>query len=561
MYRLLLVLLVTACIPNWHKFFSSNEKSPTYQELKLDYQLAFEKQLLFHNNAFTKLLQDIDKAFAGKTIPEQHRDEVRRWRHKIQAYQWLVHRSSVLNNNQTFKEELAALVVDRIRQQSVDVINPSDTLMSTDEFIKAQTVELQYRATNGKWGDHVLKKHDKNIFFRALINELIEMTEFSLRKYHYLYPFEKTDPRDFCGKNKECRKLSLVDIGDKFDPVWAIPFKDTLALTKKINSTISLFNYIITSLQKIDATKKSNIISMFRETDLENRQVQRLYSLYDIMLFNSARSGMLPVFFSKPFRKHSGETFINRVGFLKVKHQLLAETNAYVVKQSIIDLKKIVVNRWIELKKISASNKRYSDKEIYRWLANNEVAVGRVVMRDLRHAGVVADLLEKYQDKSRDPMTLRVIRGALTTVEITVPVLLFATWVTPLPAIVAAKAVIVTTAANFGWVGVNTTTSIIARNSYLQLEQALLTDSSQRFSDKLEMLREFKSSRRKAILSGAIGLPLSIPSMKYVLRDMQNNFKIFAVDMISSIAADVGGLSQIVNETEDLSDNDIILGR
>ena len=308
-------------------------------------------------------------------------------------------------------------------------------------------------------------------------------------------------------------------------------------------------------------TKKNPLLPMFKETDFENQQVKRLYSYYDIILLNTARSGLLPVFLSKPFRKHGGEIFLNKVGFLKVRHHLLTKITANTVKQSIVDLKERVIKRWLELKEIANSDKLYSTKKIYQWLSSNEVAVARVVMQDLKHVGIVADLLAEYQDKSRDPMTLRIIRGTLTSVEFGSMIVALAAMTTPIPAIIGAKAIIIATAANFGWVGINTTTSIIARNRYLQLEKALLTGSSQRVSDNLELLREFKLARRKAIISGAIGLPLSIPAMKYVFRDMNSGFKIFAIDLIASLAADAGGLSQMVNETEDLSDNDLLIGR
>lgn len=564
MYRLLLLtLLIGACIPSWRKFFSrdNDQPAPSYKELTVDYQLAFEKQLFFDNDALTKLLQDIDKAFAGKTIPEQHQDEVRRWQHKIQAYQWLTHRAMALKENQTFKEEITTLIIDRIRQQSADIIEPSESLLSADEFAKAQDVELTHQKDKGSWSDLTLAKHDKDTFFRSLIAELIEMAEFSLRKYHYLYPFEKTDPRDFCGKNKECRNLSLVDSNDKFDPLWLIPFKNAPALAKQTNDAINLFNYIVTSLQKLDATKKNFLLPMFKETDLENQRVKRLYSYYDIILLNAARSGLLPVFLSKPFRKHGGELFLNRVGFLKVKHHLLTHITAQIAQQSIVDLKRRVVERWLELKKIANSDKLYSAKKIYTWLANNEVATARVIMQDLKHVGIVADLMMKYQDKSRDPMALRIIRGTLTSVELGCMLFIFGSMTPVIPAVIGAKAIIIATAANFGWVGINSATSIIARNRYLQLEKALLTDSSRRLSDNFELLRDFKLTRRKAIISGAIGLPLSIPAMQYVFRDMQSGFKIFSIDLIASLASDAGGLSQMVNETEDVSDVSILTGR
>lgn len=560
---LLLSLFISACIPNWQKFFSrdDDQKAPSYKELTVDYQLAFEKQLFFDSGALTKLLEDIDKAFASNTIPEQHRDEVRRWQHKIQAYQWLTHRSMALKENLTFKEKITTLIIDRIRQQSADIIEPSDSLLPADEFAKALAIELNHRAVNKQWSNVALTTHDKDTFFRALIAELIEMAEFSLRKYQYLYPFEKTDPRDFCGNNKECRNLSLVNSDDKFDPLWLIPFNSAPALAKQTNDAIKLFNYIVTQLQKLDATKKNWLLPMFKETDLENQRVKRLYSYYDIILLNAARSGLLPVFLSKSFRKRSGELFLNRVGFLNVKYNLLTQVTTQTVQQAVVDLKKRVIERWLELKKIAASDKLYSSKKIYAWLSNNEVATARVVMQDLKHVGIVADLLTEYQDKSRDPMALRIIRGTFTSVELGCMLVIFASMVTPIPAVVGAKAIIIATAANFGWVGVNTTTSIIARNRYLQMEQALLTDSSRRFSDNLELLRDFKLARRKAIISGAIGLPLSIPAMQYVFRDMQSGFKIFAIDLIASLASDAGGFSQMVNETEDVSDVGLLTGR
>ena len=63
------------------------------------------------------------------------------------------------------------------------------------------------------------------------------------------------------------------------------------------------------------------------------------------------------------------------------------------------------------------------------------------------------------------------------------------------------KAIIISAAANFGWIALNVSDSVITHNRQLMMERALLSGTSQQISDNLKMLQEFEAARKNAILS------------------------------------------------------------
>ena len=346
----------------------------------------------------------------------------------------------------------------------------------------------------------------------------------------------------------------MQDSGDDFQEQ---PFTNVAQVTAEVNKTIADLNIVITMLSRLKATK--DVFFIFKETDFDNIAVMRLYHAYEMTLFNAARRGFLPVLLAPTCRARAGNIylhhkggldFLQRLGLKKniahaageIKNPLLTEVSQAVVEQSLAEMQRTTIARWVELRQLKNKNKTFSDKELYQWSVVNEISTAQVVLQEPAHSITVTHLLNHYQDKNRDPLVLRIIRGVTEAVEISLfPIMLggaslLTSIYPPLAGVgLVGKAIIAATAANFVWVGMAGVNTALTHQRWLQLEHALLTGSSERYEDNLKLLREFHTTRRNAIVAGTIGLPMSVPSIKYALNHMYEGQKTLLIDMVAGI--------------------------
>ena len=396
----------------------------------------------------------------------------------------------------------------------------------------------------------------KDNFKRALLNKSLELTEKGVRKYYRLFPFAQQGYAVVCKEaaSSDCQHLQMHSSSDDFKEQ---PFASVDLVTAEVNKTIAELNNIITKLSRLKATVE--VLFIFKETNFDNLAVMRLYHDYEMALFNAARRGFLPVMLAPAFRARAGNIylqykggldFLQRLGLKKdiayepgdIKNPLLTEVSHAVVEQSIKEVQHTTIARWVKLRGLTSADKKFSDKELYKWSITNEVATAQVILQEPHHSVVVNHLLYRYQYENRDPKLLRIIRVVTEIAEIGSVVAIFG-GVAILKAIfppiagfgLVGKAIIVATAANFVWAGMAGANTALTHRRWIQIEQALLTGSSERYEDSLKMLREFHKTRRNAIVAGTIGLPLSVPSIKYALNHMYEGSKTMLVDMVAGI--------------------------
>ena len=549
------LILITSCVLN-SKFLPSSsdeEKADKYRELMVGYYTDFfEKSTRINFSELHSLEKKTREALQNNGIGEKHIDVVKRWHHKLKSYLSFVHidRENLTDDNGVIKESLSVLILNRLRNQPSRQIDLDE---SNEDFFQKVIAE-KINTTN-------VSDFEKQFFFKKLIAKNISMTEKSTRKYRRLFPFTKTSFLSLCLKKNHpgCSQLVAEEAKDKFQEE---PFADAKEVTELVNKFINNLNKIITLLSKFHVTKKTFFI--FNETDFEDKNVILLYTQYEMILAQAAQRGVLPVFFAESFRKKSGNIYLNNWGGLKeVKHLPLTAVTQKTIEESILEMKQEILKRWIELKKLATEEKEVSEKTIYKWVINSEISVAQLILQNPKHAIVTVFLLNKFQHEARDPKLLRVIRRIIETTEIAAVVVIFGGMAlgSIFPAFSAfsvatgltGKAIIVATAANFGWVGTSSVRAAITQNRYLMLERSLLTGTSQRISDNMELLREFRNTRKNAIISGTIGLGFSIPAMKYVMKHMYDGKRIFVIDIIGGIFANMDEYGR-----EDKSDADLM---
>ena len=575
-----------SCVPLQVLFTGSavSNKAPDYKELSIDYLLAFEKRMYTDYEELEQLVERTQLTLDQGMLTAEQQTNVRRWQHKLRSllsFAQLARAKDPVDeatadtagepaeaNSQPSAEErkkaqgLSSLILNRLRTIDATHIDPEQSNREFYQQLKAD------RHDNEK-----VSQRAKDNFSRALIDKSLELTEKSVRKYYRLFPFAQQSYATVCKEvaAADCQHLQLQSSSDNFEEQ---SFTRVEQVTAEVNKVIADLNTIITMLARLKATK--DVFFIFKETDFDNVAVMRLYHAYELILFNASRRGIFPVLLAPTFRSRAGNIYLQhkggfdfwqRLGLKKdvahapgeIKNPLLTEVSHAVVEQSIAEIQRTIIERWVKWRELKRDNKTFSDKKLYQQSIINEVATAQIVAQEPVHSVVVTHLLNRFQHKDRDPRVLRIIRRITETVELSMfPLMLggatFLAWIFPPLAGVGlmGKAIVAATAANFVWVGVAGANTAIAHQRWVQLEHALLTGSSERFEDGLKLLREFNRTRRNAILAGSIGLPLSVPSIRYALNHMYDGKKTFVVDAMAGVFASRDEFGR-----EDKSDSDL----
>ena len=533
-------VFITSCVLNLRSPSSSDEEEKTYKyrELMVEYYLAFEKSTRVNFAVLHDLEKKTREVLQSNNIEEKHIEKVKKWHHKLKSYLSFIHigGENLTGDSGIIQESLLALILNRLRNQSstqIDLAKPNEKF-----FQKIMTKKID--TSN-------VSDFEKQLFFQTLIAKNIAITEKSTRKYRRLFPFAKTSFLSLCLKRNhpDCSQLEEKDTQDNFQEK---PFTNAKEVTELVNRYINKLNKIITLLTKFHVSKKTFFI--FNETDFEDKNVIFLYKQYEIILTQAAQKGILPVFFAEAFRKKSGNIYLNNWGGLgEVKHFPLTAVTQKTIEESISEMKQQILNRWLELQKIAAKEKKVSEKTIYKWIINGDISVAQLILQNPEYAVVTVFLLNKFQHDARDPKLLIVIRRMIEVAELGAIAVIFGgmflAGVWPAFSVFSAttgltgKAIIIATAANFGWVGTGSARAAITQNRYLMLERSLITGTSQRINDGMELLREFRTTRKNAIVAGTIGLGFSIPAMKYVVKHMYDGKRIFTIDIVGGIFANM----------------------
>ena len=568
-----------SCVPLQFLFLSSNDSEQVldYDKLKKHYYLAFESRLSRDYAELDELVSRTQVALTEGKLTAEQRVEVRRWQHKLRSFIAFAKLAMHKDNQQaapapdTMSEPtdplavtepaeekreavrgLATLILNRLRTADADLINPEEP---NDNF---------YRQTQAGGHDTTeVSKHAKDSFARALVSKTLQLTEQSMRQQYRLFPFAQQGYITACQDiaAADCQQLQMQQqdtsvASNHTNKVLAQPFTSVAQVTEEVNKTINKINNIITQLSNLKATK--DVFFIFKETDFDSVAVMRLYHSYEMALFKAARRGFLPIMLTSAFRSKSGNIylqykggldFLQRLGLKKdkfnepgdIRNPLLVEASHAVVAQAISEIQRATIERLVELRQ--RPNKKFSDKELYQWSIINEVATAQVILQEPAHGVVVNHLLDRFQYKNRDPLSVQIIRGVTEAIEISMFPLLLLGGATALAAAfpvlatvgLTSKLIIAVTAANFVWVGMAGVNTAMTHQRWMQLEHALLTGSSERYEDALKLLREFHKTRSNAIISGTIGLPMSVPSIKYALNHMYSGSKTLLIDMVAGV--------------------------
>ena len=524
----IILCFLAACAPNFAALHSAEDTPDLWErELHVEYQLAFEKRLYVNLEEMHDLeaktrvaLQDTSIAIRNLTVAQQHH-------HKLKSYLSYLYIANVLEDSGMIRKNLTALVLDKLRQTPAALI---DVTPSNEDFYQ--------QAVSGEFSTKDIDSTMQQEFFQALLATIVMMTEDTLRLQYHLFPFMADDFSAICRRyrSEDCAWLASNTQRLKL-PNHS--FSEIAQVTTHVNDTVDELNIAINTLNRLQATKQKFI---FKETDFENKKVVQLYQYYELVLTNALQSGVLPVMFADAFRQRSGNVWLKQNGVSAVNNKLLTVVTAMTVATSLRETQQNLLDGLVQLRKMQKDKALLHDKKIYQWVVNNEVAVARVIARNPSQALVVAHVLHKYQDKARNPLLL-MMDTAITKVELSCLLLIvpaLAGGAIPSLAVYNLPRAIafVGTLMNFPWIGMTQTKHVIARNRYLMLEQALLRGSSQRITYSLKLLHEMQRLRKYAIISGGLGLAMSVPAMNYIINHTDVGFRNNLVDIVSSVFAD-----------------------
>lgn len=537
---------LVACVPNFASPHSTQDTPDLWErELQLSYQIAFEKRLYVNLEEMHILEATTRAALQDTSIASRNFDAAQQQHHKLKSYLSYLYVANALEDSGLIRKNLTALMLDKLRQTPAALI---DTTQSNEAFFQ-QAVAGEFNTTD-------IDNTAKQEFFQALLATIVAMTEDTLRLQSYLFPFMVDDFREICRRYREenCVKFFPDTQAPSFVQT---PFSDIKTVTARVNDAIDELNLVINTLNRLQVTKQNFI---FSRTDFENKDVIKLYQYYELTLMGALKNGVLSIMFADIFRKHSGNVWLKQNGVGEVNNKLLTAVTPMTVTIALRETQQNLLDGLQQLRKMQASKSLPRDKKIYQWVVNNEVATARVIAQNPAQALVVANLLHQYQDKARNPM-LVLLDTAITRVELScllmiVPALASST----IPALAAFNlprtVAFVGTLMNFPWIGMTQTKHIIARNRYLMLERALLRGSSQRITYSLKLLHEMQRLRKYAIISGGLGLAMSVPAMSYIINNTDVGFRNNLVDIVSSVFADYENFTLFMYENRiDMSES------
>lgn len=496
---IVILLFVIACIPDFGSRQHADEDDLlSYEELHVFYYLAFEKHLYINPDELSKLEKETRAALAEGIIPPEKITQVRKWHHKLKSYLSYLNIAQPTDINGVIKTEISALFLDQLRRESsvnIDLNYPNE-----DFFQSVQRGEIDLKVNTSM----------KQKFFRTLIADILAATEKSIIRYHHMFPF--VEMGTVC-QEINC-KQSLVSPPQVFTNIRTV--------TDLVNATITRLNKAITDLHGIDSTDS-----------VSKRQK------YEFILYESAQQGILPIFFTEFFKKKSGKIYLRSQGtFREIKNNLLTAVTPHTVAQAMLEIKNEFVSYRTELKKLNTKQRLSpTDKTLYNWIISNEITVSRLILQHPEYAIIVSFFLHKYEP---DKKAMKFIVGALTAAGISTLAIFAANLLVPsLPfGSILGKAIIISTGANFGWLGISALKNFNDHNRCLMMERAILTGTSHRVSDSLEFLRKFEASRKSLILSGTIGLSLSSTAFNQILKSINNGTRPFLQDYINDLHAD-----------------------
>ena len=544
----IILVFLTACAPNFATPSSTQDTPDLWEsELQTEYQVIFEKKLYVNLEEMHALEAKTNNALQDNSIATRNFAVARQYHHKLKSFLSYLYVANALEDSGLIRKNLTALVLDKLRQTPAALI---DTTQANDAFYQ--------QAVAGKLNTEGIDSTAKQEFFQALLATIVMMTEDTLRLQSHLFPFMADDFREVCSRyhEEDCARF-LPDAQAKNFP--QLPFNDIDTVTTRVNDVVDELNLVINTLNKLQPIKSRFI---FKEIDFENTDVVKLYQYYELVLMDALRNGVLPIMFADIFRQRSGNVWLKQNGVSAVNNKPLTAVTPMTVTIALRETQQNLLAGLVQLRKMQVSKARLTDKKIYQWVVNNEVATARVIAQNPAQALVVANVLHQYQDKARNPM-LVLLDTAITRVELScllmiVPAL--ASGAIPglavynLPRTIA----FVGTLMNFPWIGMTQTKHIIARNRYLMLEQALLRGSSQRVTYSLKLLHEMQRLRKYAIISGGLGLAMSVPAMGYIINHTDVGFRNNLVDIVSSVFADYENFTLFMYENRiDMSESEL----
>ena len=520
---LTLMMLLTACILPVR---TAPQRDPAvmidaFFELQVLYYLAFEKHAYIQLDELYNLDNKTTQALRANNIPPEHVPQVKRWHHKLRSYIVFLLTMQPTDDYGVIKTEMSSLLMHQLRTQSPAQI---DLSLSNQDFYR--------RMRDGEVATTDSSKEGVQIFFGDFLRTVLAMNEQAIHKYHNMFAFENSEPVALCRRANydDCQELEALHSSGTNTKTLT---RDTV--TKMVNQTIMELNKVIAELQRLEVESIDSHV--FQETDFYSTQVSAKYQEYELILIDAAKRGILPIFFTAVFRKMSGNIHPSGYGeWHHANNKLLTEISSYTVTQAVTELKKELIAYWAEIRK--AQRHRYSidEKTIYLWIHSSEIAVARLLLQKPKYAPVVNFLFHHYEHEVQDKRLQKIIKTALTTVGIGT-LALFAASFTPILSINAAlsKAIIISAAANFGWIALNVSDSVITHNRQLMMERALLSGTSQQISDNLKMLQEFEAARKNAILSSTIGLSMSAGAYNQILKSLSNSSRPFLSTYIRNL--------------------------
>ena len=319
-------------------------------------------------------------------------------------------------------------------------------------------------------------------------------------------------------------------------------FKPRVSMNKR-GETFSVPQYYSPHTEK--KTFILPFLKVLNATKINDPPVIKAVDTYNCHILEATKRGLSPLIFAKTVQNEAGSVHLSHMGrffgFGSIEYQQLQLPSQQVLGKAFDEMKHELVANWVELQAARLQTQTIAERKIYETMLSNEIAVAQLLLQDPTYSVVVDDLLRKFQNEPITPKWLRTFKKFALAADLAfIPISIFAGFLTAgigtIPILLMANAV------NFLWIGGAAAEHIIARNRYRLVERSLLTGNSEQVERGMKILRMFHEKRRDLIVSGAIGLPLTLGNLSIIARGLDSATTI-PIDVVAAFTADVETLS------------------
>ena len=343
MRYLLWLALLASCKP-FPKSLPQTIGSDSYTKLMRQYDFDFHISIHLFLEDVIEFEQQVSTALRTEKFSKPQKTALQQRQHHARSLIAAAKELHCLKYDEGYKrtvvdeEKICAIFLHRLRAMQPDSIDPN---FSNSDFYQRVLAEQSIPTSEAK----------RQVFFRRLVTQVIASVEENMVTMQQVFPFNDCMTMLRGLGNSVWKKTHCQDILARkaAQPPPQKIFYQPRELATTVNSSITALNTQIAALQELvsagadgEARGAKKNFFIFNATNLEDNAVIKNLAEFNATITESAQQGIIPLFFTKNFRKHSGKIALHHsgswFGLRAVKYDQLKQVNYIQAKEIVSEV-------------------------------------------------------------------------------------------------------------------------------------------------------------------------------------------------------------------------------